>query len=76
MIAGPVASQPSRPRTPPGVGPPLRAAGLPDWRHPQSRKALPDVWGEKEGRSGRRERLIQEREIAIILRLSARSHES
>lgn len=32
--AGPVAEQPVRPRTPPGVGTPLRAHGLPVRRHP------------------------------------------
>ena len=33
--AGPVADQPVRPRTPPGVGTPLRADGLPGRRHPR-----------------------------------------
>ncbi len=32
--AGPVADHPVRPRTPPGVGTPLRAAGVPGRRHP------------------------------------------
>jgi len=35
VSAGPVADQPVRPRTPPGVGTPLRADGLPGRRHPQ-----------------------------------------
>jgi hypothetical protein len=35
MSAGPVADQPVRPRTPPGVGTPLRADGLPGRRHPR-----------------------------------------
>ncbi|HEX5647876.1 MAG TPA: hypothetical protein VFX56_12975 [Nitrospira sp.] len=35
MSAGPVADQPIRPRTPPGVGTPLRADGLPARRHPR-----------------------------------------
>ena len=35
MSAGPVADQPVRPRTPPGVGTPLRADGLPGQRHPR-----------------------------------------
>ena len=35
LIAGPVADQPVRPRTPPGVGTPLRADGLPGQRHPR-----------------------------------------
>ncbi len=34
MSAGPVADQPDRPRTPLGVGTPLRVVGLPDRRHP------------------------------------------
>lgn len=33
MSAGSVADQPVRPRTPPGVGTPLRANGLPGRRH-------------------------------------------
>ena len=33
-MAGPAVDQPSRLRTPPGVGPPLQAAGLPGQRHP------------------------------------------
>ena len=33
---GPVADQPVRPRTPPGVGTPLRADGRPGQRHPSS----------------------------------------
>ena len=33
--AGPGADQPVRPRTPPGVGTPLRADGRPDQRHPR-----------------------------------------
>ena len=37
MSAGPVADQPVRPRTPPGVGTPLRADGRPGQRHPLSR---------------------------------------
>ena len=36
MSAGPVADQPVRPRTPPGVGTPLRADGRPGQRHPSS----------------------------------------
>jgi len=35
MNAGPVADQPVRPRTPPGVGTPLRADRLPGRRHPR-----------------------------------------
>ena len=38
MSAGPVADQPVRPRTPPGVGTPLRADGLPGRRHPRPQK--------------------------------------
>jgi hypothetical protein len=32
--------QPDRPRTPPGVGTPLRAVGLPGRRHPHDRNVL------------------------------------
>jgi len=35
-VDGPVADQPVRPRTPPGVGTPLRADELPGQRHPSS----------------------------------------
>ena len=42
-LTGPVADQPVRPRTPPGVGTPLRADGLPGQRHPSSQDG-PD-WG-------------------------------
>ena len=35
MTAGPAADQPVRPRTPPGVGTPLRAVGRPDRHHPR-----------------------------------------
>jgi len=34
MNAGPAADQPSRLRTPPGVGTPLQATGRPGQRHP------------------------------------------
>ena len=40
-LTGPVADQPVRPRTPPGVGTPLRADGLPGQRHPSSHN-VPD----------------------------------
>ena len=39
--AGPVADQPSRLRTPPGVGTPLQAAGLPGQRHPLGKSSRP-----------------------------------
>ena len=39
--AGPVVDQPSRRRTPPGVGTPLQAAGPPDQRHPQEKLTRP-----------------------------------
>ncbi len=44
-MTGPVADQPVRPRTPPGVGTPLRADGRPGQRHPSSHD-VPD-WEEK-----------------------------
>lgn len=37
-IDGPVADQPVRPRTPPGVGTPLQSAGHPGRRHPLGEK--------------------------------------
>jgi hypothetical protein len=40
LRAGPVADQPSRLRTPPGVGTPLQAAGLPGQRHPLGKSLL------------------------------------
>ena len=43
MNAGPVADQPVRPRTPPGVGTPLRADGRPAQRHPQKKKSLDSI---------------------------------
>ena len=39
--AGPVADQPSRLRTPPSVGTPLQAAGLPGQRHPLGKSSHP-----------------------------------
>jgi hypothetical protein len=47
-MTGPVADQPVRPRTPPGVGTPLRADGLPGQRHPSSHD-VPD-WEETKRR--------------------------
>ncbi len=47
-LTGPVARQPVRPRTPPGVGTPLRADGRPGQRHPSSHD-VPD-WKETKGR--------------------------
>jgi hypothetical protein len=50
LIAGPVADQPVRLRTPPGVGTPLRADGRPDQRHPLIRAHCPVCsWGVKKG---------------------------
>jgi hypothetical protein len=51
--AGPVADQPDRPRTPPGVGTPLRAVGLPGRRHPLEERNLRSFeWGSRgEGRT-------------------------
>ncbi len=37
-FSGPVVDQPNCPRTPPGVGPPLRAVGRPGRRHPKTRQ--------------------------------------
>ncbi|MGH7371614.1 MAG: hypothetical protein ACREJK_07190, partial [Candidatus Methylomirabilales bacterium] len=45
----PVADRPGRPRTPPGVGTPLRAAGVPGRRHPLG--LVPDVAPVEEGRA-------------------------
>jgi len=59
---GPVAAQPGRPRTPPGVGIPLRAAARPERRHPQAsllrdvedKKAIGRVKGTMEDEMGAR----------------------
>ena len=48
--AGPVANQPVRPRTPPGVGTPLRADGRPDQRHPRLEPITQPVRGSEEKR--------------------------
>jgi|SRR5437879_7372140 len=53
---GPVADQPVRPRTPPGVGTPLRADGLPGQRHPSSHD-VPE-WKEKKDRNGCRGKTV------------------
>ena len=44
------AAQPVRPRTPPGVGTPLRADGRPGQRHPSSHD-VPNLGGEKKQRA-------------------------
>jgi len=50
--AGPVADQPDRPRTPPGVGTPLRAVGPPDQRHPPKIYFKSPAEGGKTGSGG------------------------
>src|SRR5262245_61487139 len=38
-LSGPAVDQPSRLRTPPGVGPPLQTPGRPGQRHPKARQS-------------------------------------
>jgi len=40
FFSGPVVDQPNCPRTPPGVGTPLRAVGRPGRRHPKMEQGL------------------------------------